>query len=406
MIYLNEKIEIKENLEEVYVKLSDDNNHEEINLKDLKEDKDSQELFDQGTNEDEDFEIRIPKKTKVLMIKLIVNERLKTSLEFSHFPVMLNEVIKISSPSEGGFFVDCTFEAEVTKELLKFPNKKVIGIDRDEAVLPIANSLKIKFKERFKFHQARFSQIDKILNKNVDTFIFDLGLSSIQLKNLKRGFSFNSKDELDMSMGLSKISAKEVINNLGEKELKLIIKILGEERDASKIAKNIVKARSIKKISRVDQLVKIIENSKKRNFSKKINPSTKTFQALRIFVNKEISEILNGIVNAAKLLRPGGKLIVSFHSIEDKIVKYFFSNYSKNKSSPSRYFPEIKKDNSFLFEKFDKKAIKPSKDEIFNNRSSRSAKLRFVVRSNNEFLVPTQLFQKFYKYLNIEAINV
>ena len=209
-----------------------------------------------------------------------------------------------------------------------------------------------------------------------------------------------------MSMGLSKISAKEVINNLGEKELKLIIKILGEERDASKIAKNIVKARSIKKISRVDQLVKIIENSKKRNFSKKINPSTKTFQALRIFVIKE-TEILNGIVNAAKLLRPGGKLIVvSFHSIEDKIVKYFFSNYSKNKSSPSRYFPEIKKDNSFLFEKFDKKAIKPSKDEIFNNRSSRSAKLRFVVRSNNEFLVPTQLFQKFYKYLNIEAINV
>ena len=331
-----------------------------------------------------------------------------SSLEFSHFPVMLNEVIKISSPSEGGFFVDCTFGGGgYSKELLKFPKTKVIGIDRDEAVLPIANSLKIKFKERFKFHQARFSQIDKILNKNVDTFIFDLGLSSIQLKNLKRGFSFNSKDELDMSMGLSKISAKEVINNLGEKELKLIIKILGEERDASKIAKNIVKARSIKKISRVDQLVKIIENSKKRNFSKKINPSTKTFQALRIFVNKEISEILNGIVNAAKLLRPGGKLIVvSFHSIEDKIVKYFFSNYSKNKSSPSRYFPEIKKDNSFLFEKFDKKAIKPSKDEIFNNRSSRSAKLRFVVRSNNEFLVPTQLFQKFYKYLNIEAINV
>ena len=129
----------------------------------------------------------------------------------------------------------------------------------------------------------------------------------IQLNNLKRGFSFKSNDELDMSMGMSNISAKEVINNSSEKKLKLIIKILGEEKEASKIAKNIVLARSKKKITRVDELVKIVEKSKKKNFYNKINPSTKTFQALRIFVNKEITELIHGITNATQILSQAEK---------------------------------------------------------------------------------------------------
>ena len=146
-----------------------------------------------------------------------------------------------------------------------------------------------------------------------------------------------------MSMGLNKISAQDVINNLSELELKLIIKILGEEKEAARIAKNIVKFRNEKKIIKVKDLVKIIEKSKKKNYASKINPCTKTFQALRIFVNKEITELINGIINATKILKPGGKiLIVSFHSIEDKIVKYFFSNFSTNKSKPSRYLPRKK----------------------------------------------------------------
>ena len=132
-------------------------------------------------------------------------------------------------------------------------------------------------------------------------------MSSIQLNNLQRGFSFKSKDKLDMSMGLTDISAEEVINKFSEIELKLIIKIFGEEKEASKIARNIVESRKIEKITRVDELVKIIEKSKKKNFYQKINPSTKTFQALRIFVNKEISELLNGIINATKILKPGEK---------------------------------------------------------------------------------------------------
>ena len=331
-----------------------------------------------------------------------------SSLETSHFPVMLNEVIKISSPHKGGFFVDCTFGGGgYSKSILKYPKTKIIGIDRDKSVTSSAKKLEKKFKNRFKFFQVKFSQIDKILKENVDTIIFDLGLSSLQLKNLSRGFSFHSKDELDMTMGLSDFSAKEAVNNLGEMQLKSIIKILGEEKEAKIIAKNIVKARSDKKITKVDELVKIIEKSKKIKFPSKINPSTKTFQALRIFVNKEITELINGMVNATKYLKPGGKIvIVTFHSIEDKIVKFFFKNFSKNKSNPSRYLPEENRDNLALFENYINKIIKPSKEEIRNNNPSRSAKLRFAVRSKNNFFYPKIFFQKFNKYLRIEAYNV
>ena len=330
-----------------------------------------------------------------------------SSLELSHFPVMLSEVINISSPQKGGLFIDCTFGGGgYSKALLNFPKTKVIGLDRDKSVSIIAKGLEKKFKNRFKFYQTKFSQINSIFKDYADVIIFDLGLSSIQLKDLKRGFSFKSKENLDMMMGLSSTSAKEVINNLSEKQLKTIIRVLGEEKEASKIAKNIVIARTEKKITKVDELVKIIEKSKRKNFSKKINPSTKTFQALRIFVNKEITELITGIISATKLLKPGGKiLIVSFHSIEDKIVKYFFSNFSENRSTPSRYLPDDKNIDLLLFKKYFNKVIKPSIKEINKNFPSRSAKLRFAVRSNNTFIYPVDLVNKFKKYLNIEAIN-
>ena len=331
-----------------------------------------------------------------------------SSLELSHFPVMLSEIIQVSSPANGGIFVDCTFGGGgYSKALLAFPKTKVIGVDRDSKVVAIAKDLEKKFRDRFNFYQLKFSQIDKILKKNVDTVIFDLGLSSIQLNNFKRGFSFKSKDKLDMTMGLNNFSAQDAINKLSETQLKLIIKVLGEEKEASKIARNIVKKRLEKKITTVDQLVEIIEKSKKKNYSSKINPSTKTFQALRIFVNKEITEFIYGIVNATKLLKPGGKiLVVSFHSIEDKIVKFFFSNFSKNKSRPSRYLPEERNDDLILFEKYDNKVIRPSNKEIYKNNPSRSAKLRFATRNKNKFSYPTYLIKKFSNYLDIEATYV
>ncbi|MDC1151961.1 16S rRNA (cytosine(1402)-N(4))-methyltransferase RsmH [Pelagibacteraceae bacterium] len=331
-----------------------------------------------------------------------------SSLDLSHFPVMLSEVIKIISPLKGGMYIDCTFGGGgYSKQLLKVSKTIVKGLDRDKKVKELGKKLEQKFPERFKFYQTTFSQLENVTKDLVDAVIFDLGLSSIQLNDLERGFSFKSNEDLDMSMGLNEISAQEVINNLSELELKLIIKILGEEKEASRIAKNIVKVRNEKKIIKVKHLVDIIEKSKKKKFTSKINPCTKTFQALRIFVNKEITELINGIINATKILKPGGKiLIVSFHSIEDKIVKYFFSNFSMNKSKPSRYFPEKDDSKSALFKEYKNKVLKPTEQEVNKNSRSRSAKLRYAIRSKNQFSYPEELVKKFKKYLDLEAINV
>ena len=331
-----------------------------------------------------------------------------TSLEFSHIPVMLDEVLKISSPKTKKKFIDCTFGGGgYSKEILKFSETIVKAIDRDNKVSPIARELERKFPQRFEFYQLKFSQLDKISNGLVDVIIFDLGLSSIQLDDLDRGFSFKSEKNLNMMMGLNVISALDAINNLSEVDLKLIIKILGDEKEASKIAKNIVKHRNNKKITSTADLVKIIETSKKKNYSNKINPCTKTFQALRIFVNKEITELINGVIQATKKLKPGGKiLVISFHSLEDKIIKFFFSRYSKNKSRPSRYLPENQNIGLELFDEYKNKVLRPSIQEINNNKRSRSAKLRFAIRSNDEFEYPEDLKKKFKKYLDLEAINV
>tara|TARA_B100001057_G_scaffold10117_1_gene9573 strand:- start:425 stop:1435 length:1011 start_codon:yes stop_codon:yes gene_type:complete len=331
-----------------------------------------------------------------------------SSLEFSHFPVMLTEVIKLSTPLKGGNFIDCTFGGGgYSKEILKYPKTNVRAIDRDTNTISTARQLEAKFPKRFKFYKIKFSQLDSIAHDNVDVIIFDLGLSSIQLDDLNRGFSFKSNEELDMSMGLNDISALDVINKLSENQLKLVIKILGDEKEATKIAKNIVKQRKQKKISNTNELVRIIEKSKKKNYSSKINPCTKTFQALRMYVNKEITELINGLISATKILRPGGKiLIISFHSIEDKIIKYLFSNFSKNKSKSSRYLPEDNTNILTLFEEYKNKIFRPTKEEINKNSRSRSAKLRYATRSANKFEYPTEFIQRFNKYLDLEAINV
>ena len=331
-----------------------------------------------------------------------------SSLEFSHFPVMLNEVIKISSPSAGGRFIDCTFGGGgYCKELLKFSNTYVQALDRDKIVVPIAKELKKKFPNRFKFYLKKFSQLSNISRDKVDTIIFDLGLSSIQLNDLDRGFSFKSDKKLNMKMGLNEISALEVVNNLSEVNLRSIIKVLGEEKEAFSIAKNIIKYRNKKKITSTSDLAEIIKNSKKKALFNKINPCTKTFQAIRIFVNKEITELIAGVINATKKLKPGGKiLVISFHSLEDRIVKYFFSSYSNNKSRPSRYLPEKNITDKALFNNYKNKVFRPSSNEVNQNSRSRSAKLRYAIRSKNEFEYPREFIEKFKSFLDLEAINV
>ncbi len=326
-----------------------------------------------------------------------------TSLEAKHLPVMVNEVIKICDPKKGGNFMDCTFGAGgYSKAILKFKETNVVALDRDNHVFEIANQLKNKFQTRFIFHNKKFSKLDLVSKNKFDAVIFDLGPSSIQLDDLSRGFSFKSKNQLDMSMGLTDISAREVLNNYSSDNLKDIIKTFGEEEEASKISKNIIKQRANKQINTTDELVKIIKKSKKKNYKKKIDESTKTFQAIRIFVNREVSELIEGIIKATKILKPGGKLIViSFHSIEDKIIKFYFKNFSKNHSRSNKYLPESD-NNLSLFNDYKNKIIKATSNELTVNPRSRSAKLRVATRSTEKFVEPRELRNKFKHLTDLE----
>ncbi len=334
-----------------------------------------------------------------------------TSLEKKHYPVMLDKVIQACSLTrKDQLIVDCTFGGGgYSKELLKISNNKIVALDRDNSAIKRANDLKKIFPSKFIFYNEKFSNLDKIIKKEnkPNIIIFDLGLSTLQLQDYSRGFSFKSNEKIDMQMGLSKISAEDVINTLDEKNLKMIIKILGEEKEANKIAKNIVKARSTKRINTVTKLVQIIEASKKRNYNKKINVCTKTFQALRIFVNKETTELIEGLIKASKLLKPGGKIItISFHSIEDKIIKYYFMNYSSNKSNPSRYMPTEDNQKNSFFVKYKNKFLTPSSEELIKNPASRSAKLREAIRTEQEFIYPEEFREKFKKYIDIENVTI
>ncbi len=326
------------------------------------------------------------------------------NLEKKHFPVLLDELISIISPLYGGSFIDCTFgQGGYTKKILENADNKVFAIDRDLKSLKIAEDLKDKFNNRFKFEINTFSKINKIKieEKNIKAIIFDLGFSLTQINDPTKGLSFNHKGKLNMKMGLNDYSAHETINFLSEDDLYKIFKIFGEEQMSKKIAKKIIYERK-KKIIYNEDLVKIIDIVKK-NKKGKIHNSTKIFQSLRIFVNKEISELIYGLINSFKILPIGGVIaVITFHSIEDKIVKFFFRNYSENKST-SRYLPELKKKNK-LFKLISKKPILPSNNEILKNPPSRSAKLRYGIKINNsinfdEFLI------KFKSFLEVENIH-
>ena len=205
-----------------------------------------------------------------------------------------------------------------------------------------------------------------------------------------------------MKMGLNDFSADDVINKLDKFDLAKIFKFLGDDKDSKKIANKIIKNRSKKKINTED-LVKIIQTCKiRKNY--KIHVATKIFQALRIFVNKEISELIFGLINATKILKPGGKIVVvTFHSLEDKIVKFFFKSMSEKKSF-SRYVPDISSQEN-LFKLGFKKPIIPSNEEINVNPASRSAKLRFVTKERNISKFESQFLEKFNHLLEIENLS-
>ncbi|MDC3152108.1 16S rRNA (cytosine(1402)-N(4))-methyltransferase RsmH [Candidatus Pelagibacter sp.] len=320
-----------------------------------------------------------------------------------HYPVLLNEVINIITPQNGGTFLDCTFgQGGYSKKILEYPNTKVIAIDRDKNSLHIASDLKKKFEDRFSFHNIKFSQIkDLKIDDEVKGIVFDLGYSLNQIKDLSRGLSFDSEGELNMKMGINDFSAKDVINRLDQKELEQIFKYFGEEKNSKIISKKIVIERQ-KKILDTQDLVNIVKRVKKKYYTK-TNPATKVFQALRIFVNNEISELTRGLKESANIISQNGVILtVSFHSLEDKICKFFFNHLSKQ-DKISRYLPE-KKLTKMSFSLITKKPIVPSSQELKLNPPSRSAKLR-AIKKIDMYENNNNVFMKYKNLFNIEKFS-
>jgi len=320
-----------------------------------------------------------------------------------HFPVLLNEVISIISPLYGGTFIDCTFgQGGYSKKILENKKNTILAIDRDCSSKNIVNQFKKKYQKRFYFENKKFSEIINLSKniKNLKGAIFDLGYSTSQIKDPEKGLSFNSKGKLNMQMGLNNFSADYVINKIGQKKLEKIFKVFGEEKKSKIISKKIVSFRKNKNLQTED-LVNIINSIKKKKFSK-IHNATKVFQALRIVVNNEISELIYGLINSFKILPVGSVIvIVTFHSIEDKIVKFFLKNYSENKNV-SRYLPSSV-EKKILFKLIHKKPIIPDKKEISINPASRSAKLRYGIKLNNHFDF-SEFIKKFNYLLEVERL--
>ena len=320
-----------------------------------------------------------------------------------HYPVLLKEVLNVISPQNGGTFIDCTFgQGGYTKKILEFPKTRVIAIDRDYKSNQIAKKLKVKFKNRFEFYNKKFSEIDTIkISERIQGIIFDLGFSYNQIKDTSKGLSFNYKGKLNMKMGHNQFSAQEVIKNFSSKDLEKVFKFFGEERNSKMISRKVVKERKYKEILTED-LVDIV-NSIKKNFSNK-NKSTKVFQALRILVNNEISELIYGLTKSSNLVSENGVIVaVTFHSIEDRICKFFFNNISTNKKV-SRYLPNEEL-SELSFRAINRKPITPTLKEIENNPPSRSAKLRSVRRIGTNIVDTKFVFEKFKQLLEIEKLS-
>ena len=304
----------------------------------------------------------------------------------THSPVMLNEVESYIPLNKKINVIDATFGGGgYSKKILeKFQVNKLIAIDRDSIANIFAKELNKKYSN-FTFLQGCFGNIDELIfdnfNKKIkfDAIIFDLGLSSNQLNTKERGFSFLNEGPLDMRMGQNEINASEIVNNYTEEKIANIIYKYGEEKLSRRIAKNIIAARKTKVIKNTKELVDIIKKSfpiSKINKSKS-HIATKTFQALRIFVNNELNEISLALNKSINLLAPKGRLIiVSFHSLEDRIVKDFFNHNSGKRWRSSRHYPELADDGSIILNIITKKPIRPNEREIHENHRSRSAKLR------------------------------
>jgi 16S rRNA (cytosine1402-N4)-methyltransferase len=336
------------------------------------------------------------------------------SLEFKHIPVMSEDIDRILTPYKSGLYIDCTFGGgSITKKILSKKNTKVISIDRDNFVESFSKEISKEYKNRFEFIIDRFSNLENILKKrNLQkipvAIIFDLGLSSFQIDNPERGFSYRQDGLLKMTMGKNNITAHDIVNKLEQKDLRNIFSLFGEDKDSGLIAKLIVQKREDKEISSTQELAEIILRAKRYKNSKynKVDSCAKIFQAIRMVVNQELTELYEGLISAIKNLSIDGKIVViTFHSLEDKVVKKVFDFFSNKKKGTSRYLPESNEnENLNILEVKDRKPIIASEKETKNNNRARSAKLRYAIKIQDHSFEFKRSHLNLEKYFQLEEV--
>ncbi len=295
-----------------------------------------------------------------------------------HIPVLIRPIIAAVAPV-GGVWLDGTFgNGGYTRELLTAGADKVIGVDRDPLAFEMASEWIADIGDRIECVEGTFSKLDEYAS-DLDGVVLDLGVSSMQLDIAERGFSFMRNGPLDMRMSQSGQSAADICNTADEAEIASIIYLYGEERASRRIARAIVAARPL---TTTLQLAKIVEGCLPRSKPGQSHPATRTFQALRIAVNNEYGELAMGLMAAERALKPGGQLaVVTFHSVEDRMVKRFLQARSGGMANANRYAPEVVQDvAAFTVKK--RKAIGPDEQELAENPRSRSAKLRVAIRTD------------------------
>ncbi|MEK1887591.1 MAG: 16S rRNA (cytosine(1402)-N(4))-methyltransferase RsmH [Phyllobacterium sp.] len=301
-----------------------------------------------------------------------------------HIPVLLDEVIAALQPVPGEMIIDGTFGAGgYTRRILE-AGASVTAIDRDPSAIEAGRAMEKEYAGRLTLVQGTFSALDQValLGGAPDGVVLDIGVSSMQLDEAERGFSFQKDGPLDMRMSSSGPSAADVVNRLKTGDLARIFNFLGEERHAGRIARMIEKRRASEPFARTRDLANAIEALVGRNPKVPIHPATRVFQALRIFVNDELGELVRALHAAERALKPGGRLVVvTFHSLEDRIVKRFFADRSGS-GGGSRHLPQVEQ-RLASFTPIGKGIVAPSEAEAERNPRARSAKLRGGVRTVN-----------------------
>jgi 16S rRNA (cytosine1402-N4)-methyltransferase len=298
-----------------------------------------------------------------------------------HVPVLARQVIDWLGVHNGGLYIDATFGAGgYTRAILETPGARVIGIDRDQSAIAQGAALVEAAQGRLELVEDLFSNLASIVGDNeADGIVFDLGVSSMQIDEAARGFSFRLDGPLDMRMGRDGPSAADIVARAGERDLAIIIARLGEEHHAGRIARAIVKARGAQAIDSTRALVEIVTRVVHAREGA-IHPATRTFQGLRIFVNDELGELARGLAAAERVLKPSGRLVaVAFHSLEDRIVKTFLAERSRTPAG-SRHRPDVAAPPP-TFRVLTRRPQTPDDAEIADNPPARSAKLRAAERT-------------------------